>query len=78
MSVTTDNRALWRTAYSLFDSTLKRLDTMEPAQLWQWFFTAAEQALEKHNNSPLLTDLIIGIHGEVERLIEGNEHHEPA
>ena len=78
MSVTTENRELWRTAYSLYTNTVQRLDTMEPAQLWQWFFMAAEQALEKHDHSPLLTDLIIGIHGEVERLIEGNEQHESA
>ena len=64
------DRELWRTAYSLYDGAVKRLGTMEPAQVWQWFFDAAEQSLEKHEHAPLLTDLIISVHSEIERLLE--------
>lgn len=64
------DRGIWRSAYSLYEGALQRLETMEPAQAWEWFFMAAEQAQEKHNHATLLTDLIISIHTEIEQQAE--------
>lgn len=64
------DRGIWRSAYSIYEGALQRLGTMEQEQLWDWFFMAAEQAQEKHNSAPLLIDLVVSIHSEIEAKIE--------
>jgi len=67
------DRGIWRSAYSIYEGALQRLGTMEPPQVWEWFFAAAEKALEQHDHATLLTDMIIAIHSEIEKQIEGDE-----
>ena len=56
---------------------MQRLGTMEPPQVWEWFFEQAEKVLEQHDHATLLTDMIIAIHSELESKIEEMKKNEP-
>lgn len=72
------DRGIWRDAFNIYEGALQRLGTMEPPQVWEWFFAAAEKALEQHDHATLLTDMIIAIHSELETKIEEMKQNEPS
>jgi len=64
------DRAVWKVMYSLYAGAMERANTMEPAQIWEWFFTQAGRILEDHDNAPFVQDMTIAIHSELERQLE--------
>lgn len=60
------NRAAWADAYNFHVKALGVIPTMNQDDFWVWYHTEAQKVIEKHNNSPLIQNLMLAVFEDTE------------
>lgn len=60
------DRSAWADAYNFEAEALKTLPNMGQDDFWVWYHTRQAEVIDKHNNSPLIQNLMLAVFEEVE------------
>lgn len=62
----TIDRSAWADAYNLQAAAFEKLPNMGQDAFWVWYHTRQAAVIDKHNNSPLIQNLMLAVFEEIE------------